>query len=198
MDTLSIILTTLSGLLGCSTVVGWVFYRSANRRVKDAEAMKAEAEARLTVIETQDKEAEHNDKRFDALHEDIAVLNTQLTEAYRQMGEKEKVITDKTNRIREKDTEIFGLNDRVLKLTMKIGRMEMLIQWLRIWHCSREYPREEMTEEELCETCRRRRPPHPFPIKYDPPAECRDLRDRLSIGKPIEFNITETNNIENG
>ena len=50
------ILTLVSTLLGCSTLLGFILYGKANRRIKDAEAEKSEAEA-----------SEVEDHRFDNL-----------------------------------------------------------------------------------------------------------------------------------
>ena len=65
METL---LTIISSLLGCSTLVGFILYGRANRRIKNAEAEKSEAEA---------NEAE--DHRFDNLLKLVDSLTSRLS-----------------------------------------------------------------------------------------------------------------------
>lgn len=62
------ILTIISSLLGCSTLVGFILYGNANRRIKDAEAEKSEAEAN-----------EVEDHRFDNLLKLVDSLTTRLS-----------------------------------------------------------------------------------------------------------------------
>lgn len=163
MDWTTILTTVLSGVFGLTTVYGLIRYPKAAKREREAEAKQKEAEARIKDVERRDAEWQHYDKRFDALHEDIDLLNKQLTEAYRDKARVEEINLDKTRLIRE-------LNEQMLHKESQIGRLKLVIQWLQVWRCRRIKGDVEINPE----ACDRRLPDHPFPMEYDPPAEVRE------------------------
>ena len=130
---------TLIGSLGTltATVTGVLYWRQ-NRRIKEAEARREEAETQLKTLEVREREEERYNKRVDVLHEDIDTLNTQLTNAYKDKARAEEIIDDKTAKIRELNDTIFALQKQLVDKENLIGRLKLFIQWLKHWHCKRE------------------------------------------------------------
>lgn len=89
-----------SAVFGCSTLVTYLLYRRASRRIKNAEAATAEIHA--------------ENQRISSLHSSLDVVNDQLQEALRAGADKDRIIEDKTRRIREKDEEIISLYNKLL------------------------------------------------------------------------------------
>lgn len=89
-----------SAVFGCSTLVTYLLYRRASRRIKNAEAVTAEIHA--------------ENQRISSLHNSLDVVNDQLQEALRAGADKDRIIEDKTRRIREKDEEIISLYNKLL------------------------------------------------------------------------------------
>lgn len=89
-----------SAVFGCSTLVTYLLYRRASRRIKNAEAVTAEIHA--------------ENQRISSLHSSLDVVNDQLQEALRAGADKDRIIEDKTRRIREKDEEIISLYNKLL------------------------------------------------------------------------------------
>ena len=89
-----------SAVFGCSTLVTYLLYRRASRSIKNAEAATAEIHA--------------ENQRISSLHSSLDVVNDQLQEALRAGADKDRIIEDKTRRIREKDEEIISLYNKLL------------------------------------------------------------------------------------
>lgn len=129
---------TYGGFTTVITIVGGWFYRKQNLRLKEAETALAEAnvdkakmagkadefhyykeqltEAQKTIIDLQHAQRESNSKH----HEDIKALEERY-EA--QMGRKDAIIEDKTEKVRQYHEELFkseetinALYERQLKL----------------------------------------------------------------------------------
>lgn len=159
------IITLIGTILGSGVIVS-VVYRRQNRRIKDAEAQKEEAAAKLADVEIQlkklevrEREEERYNKRVDVLHEDIDTLNTQLTNAYKDKARAEAIIDDKTAMIRDQNVTIFSLQQQLTEKERLIGRLKLFIQWLKHWHCRRETGKRK-------EQCSRRLPEQPVPTPF--------------------------------
>ena len=96
----NLISATGSAVFGSSTLVTYLLYRRASRRIKNAEAVTAEIHA--------------ENQRISSLHSSLDVVNDQLQEALRSGANKDRIIEDKTRRIREKDEEIIQLYNKLL------------------------------------------------------------------------------------
>ena len=139
------------------SVVGMVAYWRQTKRTK-------EAETRLTEIQAQQAKYDYEQKRIEDLHKVVDLLNTQLLAAQKLAAQKEEIITDKTNRIREKDEVISNLMAKLMQREQYISAQQRFIDWLKNWHCKREYGNGE-------EDCRRREPEQRVKVSYDPPPE---------------------------
>lgn len=173
------LLRVLAPLLGCTTLVGWVLYHKASRRIKDAEADKAQAEAERARVETENamrdmyEETLHNMReehaeRTKELRTTIVDVNLMYHNALKDGARKDEIIEDKTAKIRELNDTIYELQGRINSKDSYAAGLLRYIDWLKIWHCEREQPREGMSEEEMGESCGRRKPPHKVPLKYTP------------------------------
>ena len=110
MDTVNIILTVLSGLgLTGTTLLGILFYRSENKRIKGAEADKAEAEANQ-----QEWELEH--RRLDESHQTIMTLNGIIKTQGETISRQNKSLDSKTERLREAQDREFEANKEKARL----------------------------------------------------------------------------------
>lgn len=154
MGVLEFVVSMTGVVFGCTTLMGWVLYRKASKRMKDAEA-------RLKEVEALDKEHELNVRRMMALHTDIDTLNVQLTNAYKDKGRAEEIIDDKTRKIRELQDRIYGLLEERRKDAVLMAGVEAERDYYRAWHCERETNNCE-------EGCLRRRPAQNPPLKYRP------------------------------
>lgn len=179
MDWTSILTTALSGIFGLTTIYGLIRYPKAAKREREAEAKLKEADARIKDVARCDAESQHYDKRFDALHEDIDLLNKQLTEAYRDKAKVEEINLDKTRLIRE-------LNEQLLDKETQIGRLKLVIHWLSVWKCRRIKGDVRINPE----ACDRRKPDHPFPMEYDPPKEVREELTATALMRVDLENLT--------
>lgn len=147
METL---LTIISSLLGCSTLVGFILYGNANRRIKDAEAEKSEAEAN-----------EVEDHRFDNLLKLVDSLTTRLSTLNATIDKHIDRNRELADRLYKSETEINRLNERLLTTTEERDEAQRDADYHRMWKC--EWPD--------CRDPRGRRPPNDKlqGLKYDPP-----------------------------
>lgn len=118
MDTFSTIITILCTLLGVLGGGSFLYFRS-NRKIKAAEAKRAQAEAKLAEIEG--KQAE------------IQLIHTQADEwkrLYNESEEERKELQEKLSKQRESKDE---LHSKFIQLQYKIGELELENQSLK-WH----------------------------------------------------------------
>ena len=76
METVRIIFELV---LGCSTLLGFILYGKANRRIKDAEAQEAMAKAEKTEAEADEAANEAEGHRFDNLLKLVDSLTSRLS-----------------------------------------------------------------------------------------------------------------------
>lgn len=157
LDTLYQILAFVFSGSSVLSVVGAVMWRKYARRSK-------EAETKLAEVQAQQAKYDYEQKRIDDLHKVVDLLNTQLLAAEKLAAQKEDIILDKTARIREKDEVITQLSDKLLKREQLISVQQRFIDWLKNWHCRREWGHGK-------DDCRRREPEQRIKISYDPPPE---------------------------
>lgn len=118
MDTFSTIITVLCTLLGVLGG-GSFFFVKSNKRIKAADARRAQAEARLAEIEN--KQAE------------IQLIHTQADEwkrLYNESEEERKELQEKLSKQIESKDELHG---KYIQQQYRIGELELENQSLR-WH----------------------------------------------------------------
>lgn len=144
------ILTILSSLLGCSTLVGFVLYGKANRRIKDAEAEKSEAEAN-----------EVEDHRFDNLLKLVDSLTSRLSTLNATVDKHIDRNRELSDRLYKSETELNRANERIITLTEERDEARRQADYDKMWRCER-------TD---CQDPRGPRPPREKlkGLKYEPP-----------------------------
>lgn len=141
------ILTLISTLLGCSTLVGFVLYGKANRRIKGAEAEKSEAEAN----EVEDHRFDNLLKLVDSLTSRLSTLNTTVDKHI----DRNRELSD---RVYKSETELNRLNERIIALTEERDNERSMKEHYKMWHCRKS-------------GCEDRIPPNDKlkGLKYEPP-----------------------------
>lgn len=100
MDSITII---VGGLLSCTTLLGYLLYRRASKRIKNAEADKAEAEAAKAGFEVYEQ-------RISEMHASLNICNATIKEQGQLIRDLNRALDDKTQRIR-------SLTDQFIKQT---------------------------------------------------------------------------------
>lgn len=148
------ILTLISTLLGCSTLVGFVLYGKANRRIKDAEAQEAKAKAEKAEADADEAE----DHRFDNLLKLVDSLTSRLSTLNATVDKYIDRNRELSDRVYKSETELNRANERIIKLTEEKDAERSLKEHYKMWHCRKE-------------GCTDRIPPNDKlkGLKYEPP-----------------------------
>lgn len=146
------ILTLISAVLGCSTLLGFVLYGKANRRIKDAEAVKNEAEAR-----------EVEDHRFDNLLRLVDSLTARLSTLNATVDKHIDRNRELSDRAHESEQEINRINERLLAVTEERDAARRVADHYKVWHCRRDDCRDPRGPQPPREKLKGR--------KYTPPEE---------------------------
>lgn len=144
------VLTLISTLLGCSTLVGFLLYGRANRRIKDAQAGKAEADA-----------SEAEDHRFNNLLKLVDSLTSRLSNLNATVDKHIDRNRELSDRNYKSETEINRLNERIITLTEERDEARRQSDYDKLWRCERDD----------CQDPRGGRPPRDKlkGLRYDPP-----------------------------
>lgn len=147
---MEILLTLISTVLGCSTLVGFILYGKANRRIKDAEAEKSEAEA-----------SEVEDHRFDNLLKLVDSLTSRLSSLNSTVDKHIDRNRELSDRLYKSETELNRANERIITLTEERDDARRQSDYNKLWRCERDD----------CQDPRGPRPPREKlkGLKYEPP-----------------------------
>lgn len=124
METVRIILELI---LGSSALLGFILYGKANRRIKDAEAEKSEAEA-----------SEVEDHRFDNLLKLVDSLTSRLSSLNATVDKHIDRNRELADRLYKSETELNRANERIIKLTEEKDAERSLKEHYKLWHCRKE------------------------------------------------------------
>ena len=132
---MEIVLGILSAVLGCSALVSYILYRNAEKRIKNAEAEKAETssdDARFDMYE----------KRLQHCNEIIELHNTTILNQGETVKKLTSEVNDKTMRIRklsdqllESEMETNRVNAELVKATQQVGQLRLQCHRYELWHC---------------------------------------------------------------
>lgn len=131
METVRIILELI---LGCSTLLGFILYGKANRRIKDAEAQEAIAKAEKTEVEANEAE----DHRFDNLLKLVDSLTSRLSSLNATVDKHIDRNRELSDRLYKSETELNRANERIIKLTEEKESERSLKEHYKLWHCRKE------------------------------------------------------------
>lgn len=128
METIRIILELI---LGCSSLLGFILYGKASRRIKDAEARQKEAEAEKTQADADEAE----DHRFDTLLHLVDSLTERLSILNGTIDKHIDRNRELSDRLYTSETEINRLNESVIKLTEDRDWERIQKEHYKLWHC---------------------------------------------------------------
>lgn len=131
METVRIILELI---LGCSTLLGFILYGKANRRIKEAEAQEAIAKAEKSEAEASEVE----DHRFNNLLKLVDSLTSRLSTLNATVDKHIDRNRELSDRLYMSETEINRINERVIKLTEEKESERSLKEHYKLWHCRKE------------------------------------------------------------
>lgn len=151
------VLTLISALLGCSTLVGFILYGKANRRIKDAEAQEAQAKAEKADADADEAE----DHRFNTLLNLVDSLTSRLSSLNATVDKHIDRNRELSDRLYQSETEINRANERIITLTEERDDARRQADYDKMWRCERSD----------CQDPRGGRPPRDKlrGLKYDPP-----------------------------
>ena len=151
------VLTITSALLGCTTLMGFLLYGKANRRIKDAEAQEAKAKAEKAEADADEAE----DHRFDNLLKLVDSLTSRLSSLNATVDKHIDRNRELSDRVYKSETEINRINERIIALTEERDEARRMADYLKMWRCER-------TD---CQDPRGPRPPREKlkGLKYEPP-----------------------------
>lgn len=135
METVRIILELL---LGCSTLLGFILYGKANRRIKDAEAQEAIAKAEKTEVEADEAANEAEGHRFDNLLKLVDSLTSRLSSLNATVDKHIDRNRELSDRLYKSETELNRANERIIKLTEEKESERSLKEHYKLWHCRKE------------------------------------------------------------
>lgn len=145
-------------VLGCSTLMGFLLYGKANRKIKNAEALRAENDADKAEVERLHLQIDHQQKSLN-IYIELEKKNAE------RIAEQNKALDDKTEQIRKLTLQIIasehGRNndkDVIVRLTAENSELKMLAKHYKMWHCRNA-------------ECQERIPPNKKlkGLKYEPP-----------------------------
>ncbi|WP_289763618.1 hypothetical protein [Paramuribaculum intestinale] len=131
METVRIILELI---LGCSTLLGFILYGKANRRIKEAEAQEAIAKAEKSEAEASEVE----DHRFDNLLKLVDSLTSRLSTLNATVDKHIDRNRELSDRLYMSETELNRANERIIKLTEEKESERSLKEHYKLWHCRKE------------------------------------------------------------
>lgn len=126
-----------SGVMGCSTLLGFILYGRANRRIKNAEAMKAEAEADRAEVERLTAQLDHQQKTIENLldiNSNLSGRLSKLNDAVDKHIDRNRELSD---RLYKSESALNIANGRITELTAELGDERALRKHFQIWRCER-------------------------------------------------------------
>ena len=122
-----------SGVMGCSTLLGFILYGRANRRIKNAEAMKAEAEADRAEVERLTAQLDHQQKTIENLldiNSNLSGRLSKLNDAVDKHIDRNRELSD---RLYKSESALNIANGRITELTAELGDERALRKHFQIW-----------------------------------------------------------------
>lgn len=165
LEVFATVATALGGYEGVKWLVSFLTHRKVEKRLKGAEANKAESDADQSAVaaekalrdmyeETLSEMRHEYVARIEELRNANAELNKQNLELLKAGARKDEIIEDKTKVIRE-------LQEARVEEAQRIGKLEKQVQFFKSWKCFREFGKGG-------DKCSRREPKQNPPLKYEP------------------------------
>ena len=120
----TIISSIAIAVLSCSTAMGFFFYRKSERRRHDAEALKAEAEARGAEISIYERQQQMDAQRNDQLHAALKESNETIREQAQTIKGLNHTIDDTKARIRQVEDRLVVTERENTRLAEENGGLK--------------------------------------------------------------------------
>ena len=111
-------------IVGSSALLGFILYGKANRRIKDAQAEKSEAEA-----------SEVEDHRFDNLLKLVDSLTSRLSSLNATVDKHIDRNRELSDRLYKSEAVLNRANERIIALTEEKNQERSLKEHYKLWHC---------------------------------------------------------------
>lgn len=145
----ALLIALISAVLGSSTIVGFILYRKALRRMKLAEASKSEAEAELAHWERYEKQLNHASASIEVLHKQIEADAQRISRLNQALDDKTDRIRHLTDTLIESEQNINTANAKIVKLTEERDRERMLKELYKSWNCHKDCADREPPNERI-------------------------------------------------
>ena len=130
-----IISIIINAVLGCTTLLGFICYYSANKRLKNTEVSKAETEVTAARFEVYEQRLEHCNETVEKHNETISHQSETIANLNRALDDKTARIRQLTDDLYQSEREKNDLNDKLVKATETIGKLELKLAKYKDWHC---------------------------------------------------------------
>lgn len=127
----------INAVLGCTTLLGFICYYSANKRLKNSEVSKAETEVTAARFEVYEQRLEHCNDTVEKHNETIAHQSETIANLNRALDDKTTRIRQISDDLYQSEREKNDLNDKLVKATETIGKLNLRIDKLTRWKCHR-------------------------------------------------------------
>lgn len=111
-------------IVGSSALLGFILYGKANRRIKDAQAEKSEAET-----------SEVEDHRFDNLLKLVDSLTSRLSSLNATVDKHIGRNRELSDRLYKSEAALNRANERIIALTEEKNQERSLKEHYKLWHC---------------------------------------------------------------
>ena len=132
---MEIILGILSAVLGCSALVSYILYRNAEKRIKNAEAEKAETSSDDARFDMYEKRLQHCNEIIDLHNATILNQGETVKKLTSEVDDKTMRIRELSDRLLESEMETNRVNAELVKATQQIGQLELQCSRYKLWHC---------------------------------------------------------------
>lgn len=125
----------VNAVLGCTTLLGFVCYYSANKKLKNTEVTKAETEVTAAKFEVYEQRLEHCNETVEKHNETIAHQSETIANLNKALDDKTARIRQITDDLYQSERESNALNAKLVEATEKIGKLNLRIDKLTRWKC---------------------------------------------------------------
>lgn len=130
-----IISIIVNAVLGCTTLLGFICYYSANKRLKNSEVSKAETEVTSARFEVYEQRLEHCNETVEKHNETIAHQSETIANLNKALDDKTLRIRQITDDLYQSERESNQLNAKLVEATETIGKLNLRIDKLTRWKC---------------------------------------------------------------
>lgn len=125
----------IEAVLGCTTLLGFILYYKQTKRMKNAEALKAEIEADGDRYEMYEERLNHCNQTVEQHNETIIHQSETIANLNSALDGKTERIRELTDKLWQSETGSNKLNAQLIEKTEIIGQLNLRIDKLMRWKC---------------------------------------------------------------